>query len=184
MKHRCNFGILFLIINTILLSMVASLSHFMYEISGNSILIGFFNPVNESVWEHLKFMFFPNLIWWIILYFIRRTKCDLIRSKWIIASSVALITAPLSVIFLFYSYTQAFGFESVIVDIALVFICYCIALALSFHVYTYVQSSAGKVVCGISIILILFAAFIIFTLYPPHLPIFYDTQAHYYGIPA
>ena len=46
-------GILFTII-------LGSLSHFFYGWSGNFFLVGFFSPVNESVWEHLKLLFFPG----------------------------------------------------------------------------------------------------------------------------
>lgn len=124
MKQECKFGIGFILINTIILGIVASLSHFAYEFSGNSVIVGLFNPVNESVWEHLKFMFFPNLLWWIIVFFIWRRKCEINLSKWIIAAAVALFTAPLFVMLLHYAYTGIFGSHSAIFDAVLVFICY------------------------------------------------------------
>lgn len=40
-----------------------SICHFLYEFFGYSRIAGIFFPVNESVWEHLKMLFLPYLIW-------------------------------------------------------------------------------------------------------------------------
>lgn len=174
---NCQYNTRFIIINTIILWAFASFSHFAYDLSGNSIIVGLFNPINESVWEHLKFMFFPNLLWWIATYYLQKRTCEIDLHKWIVASAASLVIAPLMVIFMFYSYTGAFGIESVIVDIALVFICYFAALKLSLHIYAYINPSILKVIISILLILLIFAAFIIFTLNPPDFPIFHDPNA-------
>ncbi|PWM44216.1 MAG: hypothetical protein DBX47_06035 [Clostridiales bacterium] len=182
MSKECRFGILFVLINTIILGLIASFSHFAYALSGNLIIVGLFNPVNESVWEHLKFMVFPNLLWWIIMYFIKKRKCQIDLHKWIIATAVSVVTAPLTVLFIFYSYTGALGIESLIFDIILVYICYFIALKLAIHVYTYVKPTALKIIFSVITIIVIFLAFIVFTFIPPHYPIFCDTTTGAYGI--
>lgn len=40
-----------------------TLSHFLYEWTENNFVIGLFAPVNESVWEHMKLIFFPMLLY-------------------------------------------------------------------------------------------------------------------------
>ncbi len=182
MKQNCKYKTSFILINTIILGIIAGFSHFAYNLSGDSVIVGMFNPINESVWEHLKFMFFPNLFWWIIMYFIQKRRCDVDLQKWLITAAVSLVTAPLCVIFLFYSYTGALGIESVIVDISLVFICYFVALKLAFYVYMYIKPNTTKFIFSILLIAIIFLAFIIFTFNPPHLPLFYDTTTGTYGI--
>lgn len=42
---------------------LGTLAHFFYEWSGENTFIGMFCPVNESVWEHLKLIYTPYLIW-------------------------------------------------------------------------------------------------------------------------
>ena len=116
------------------------------------------------------------------MYFIQKRICETDLKKWIIASAIALVTAPLMVIFMFYSYTGALGIESVIVDIALVIICYFVALKLALHIYSYVNPNTLKVVISILLIVLIFILFIIFTFNPPHYPIFYDTTTGTYGI--
>lgn len=182
MERKCKFGILFIIVNTIILGVFSSISHFAYDLSGGLTLIGLFNPVNESVWEHLKFMFFPNVIWFIVTYFILKGKCYIDPKKWIIAAAVSAFMAPLLVILLFYGYTGAFGCESVIVDIALAFICYFLALSIALHVYTFVAPSQLKIAISIIYIVLMTLTFFIFTFNPPHIPLFLDTTTGTYGI--
>ena len=45
------------------------LLHFTYELSNKNMLVAAFSAINESVWEHLKLLFFPMLLTTIIGYF-------------------------------------------------------------------------------------------------------------------
>lgn len=40
-----------------------TLSHFFYQWSGENFFAGLLSPVNETVWEHLKLLFFPALLY-------------------------------------------------------------------------------------------------------------------------
>lgn len=55
------------IIGIIFVSAIGSLSHFLYDWSGQNHLVGLFTPVNESIWEHMKLLFFPMLLYSIIM---------------------------------------------------------------------------------------------------------------------
>lgn len=46
-----------------------TLLHFVYEWSGSAVIVGLFAPVNESVWEHIKLLFFPGLLFSVWDYF-------------------------------------------------------------------------------------------------------------------
>ncbi len=41
---------------------LGTLMHFMYNWSGKHPFAGLIAPVNESVWEHMKLLFFPMLL--------------------------------------------------------------------------------------------------------------------------
>ena len=182
MDNTCSLTFKKIFINTIIIGIVASFSHFAYDLSGQKIIVGLFNPVNESVWEHLKFMFFPLLLWWVVIYLIKRKKCDIPIKNWIVSAAISLITAPLFVVFLYYSYTGAFGIESVIIDILLVFICFFIALSIAAHYLKFSEPAIWLVITSVIAVAVIFTAFIVFTFNPPHLPIFYDTVTNMYGI--
>lgn len=51
---------------------LGTLNHFLYDWSGKNPVIALFTPVNESVWEHMKLLFFPFLLLSLIEYIIRR----------------------------------------------------------------------------------------------------------------
>lgn len=172
MKSKCALTNGEIIIYTIILGAVASFSHYAYRLSGNNMFIGLFNPVNESTWEHLKFMFFPFLLWWIAVYMLKNKKCEISSNTWIVAAAGSLAAATLSVIFLYYGYTSALGFEALFITILLVFIAYFIALCLAAHIIKYSKPGRGATIVSLLVIALIFIAFIVFTLCPPELPIF------------
>lgn len=55
-KHYLAAGFLFT-------SVLGTLSHFFYDWSGRNPLAALISPVNESIWEHMKLLFFPSLLW-------------------------------------------------------------------------------------------------------------------------
>ena len=48
---------------------LGSFLHFTYAFLGNNPVVAIFSSINESVWEHLKLLFFPMLLSIIIGYF-------------------------------------------------------------------------------------------------------------------
>lgn len=174
MKSRCTFTRVETIINTIILGAIACLLHYSYDFSGKKLFVGVLNPVNESIWEHLKLMFFPFLLWWLVMYYIKNERCDASLSTWIVSAEISLVIAPLSVALLYYTYTGALGIESVFIDILLTFICYFIALCVASHFLRYSEPNNFSTIASLIIIAIIFMSFIIFTINPPNLPIFHD----------
>ncbi len=61
------------IIGVFVIMGLSVLSHFMYEWFNNFIFSILF-PVNESIWEHMKLLVTPVLIYSFIEYFIYRKK--------------------------------------------------------------------------------------------------------------
>ena len=48
--------------NFILIALIGSLFHFMYEWTNENVYLAFLWPTNESIFEHLKMFFFPIMI--------------------------------------------------------------------------------------------------------------------------
>lgn len=166
--------------HTILLGTIACISHFAYQLSGKNVIIGVFNPVNESVWEHLKFMFFPFLFWWIAMYLLHAEtwKGIVPLNTLIVSAASSLVIAPLLVVLFYYSYTGVFGLESLLIDILLVFVCYCIALSAASHFLTYSEPGRWAAILSVIVISGISIAFVVFTFDPPKLPIFYDSSSN------
>ena len=64
-----------MIIGIIFVSAIGTLWHFVYEWSGQNFIVGFFFPVNESTWEHMKMLFFPMLLYSLYML-LMRNNCN------------------------------------------------------------------------------------------------------------
>lgn len=162
-------GIVFIII-------LGSLLHFTFELSDHQAVVGIFSSVNESVWEHLKLAFWPALFFAIIEY--RPLKSI---GNFLFAKGVGIYLMPTIIAVLFYSYTAIIGESVFAMDILIFIIAVIIGQLVSYKLL--VSKTFPKIWGRIFLIaLILLAAlFVIFTFYPPHLPIFQDPITGGYG---
>lgn len=49
-------------IDIVVVSIIGTILHFLYEFSGKNLLVAMFSAVNESVWEHIKIAVMPTYI--------------------------------------------------------------------------------------------------------------------------
>lgn len=165
-----------------ILFIIGFFMHNIYEWSGNSTIAGIFAPVNESVWEHLKLTFWPLLVWWITGYIILGKNNRISASQWFTACTVAELVCPLVILCFYYSYTGAFGVESLILDIFSLFLGLALAQGLALHVYKYARFNLYFLDISAVILILLAVAFTVFTFDPPHFPLFKDSVTGKYGI--
>lgn len=166
------------IIGFVFVSLIGTLGHFLYKWSGYNLFIGLFFPVNESVWEHLKLLFFPYLIWTIIQYFLQNRKCEII-----IAKSIGAIAGMLSIVMFFYTYTGISGKSIDILNVISFFIGVIIAFAVDYFIIKSKKLNNPKLsIVGIMIFIIIGAMFVAFTVAPPLIPLFKDPQTATYGV--
>lgn len=57
-----------------IIGLAGVLGHFVYEWSGGAFILGLFFPINESVWEHLKLLFFPSVLYFAAEYALTSPK--------------------------------------------------------------------------------------------------------------
>ncbi len=158
-------------------SVMGTLLHFLYEWSNNSILIAPFSAVNESIFEHMKLLYFPLLIFSIIQYkFIGRYFENFWYAK-LIGTTLGLLIIPT----LFYTYTGAFGVMKDWFNITIFFI----AAAITYYTETKIlKSRKCSLPSAISlfILILIGIVFIVLTFSPPKLPLFIDPITKLYGI--
>ncbi len=101
------------------ISLWGTLLHFTYEWSGGNSFVGLFSAVNESVWEHLKLLFFPTAAYALILFPFVRKKYP----AFLTAFAAAVLCAMLAMTAIFYTYSGILGKSLPAVDIALFYVC-------------------------------------------------------------
>lgn len=165
-----NFGALWIII-------VGSLLHFTYEWSNNSVIVGIFSPVNESVWEHLKLGYWSLILFSIIEYpFIKKYV-----ESYYLGKALGVIVLEITIIIIYYSYTAITRKSILWIDIFTYVIASIFCQLVSRYIIKKKVPIIGEYI-GVIILLILGFALIFFTFYPLKLPIFKDPVTKSYGI--
>ena len=159
----------FSIIGMIFVLITGSLAHFLYEWSGNNTIVGLFTPINESIWEHMKLLFFPMLLYAIFMNFHFRQNYPCIT----VSLYSGIITGTLLIPVFYYAYTYLLSKDSFVLDITIFILSIIIAFCSS---YKLTLTCKLQNYCWLLCVLVwlLFVCFIIFSYYPPDLKIFKD----------
>ena len=154
----------------LLLFILGTITHYLYEFTNKNCFVGLIAPINESVWEHLKLIVVPGILWWFSYYYINKNKIN--KNKWFMAAlssiSISLILMPM----IFYFYTEACGIQWIVIDILILLIVFTIGQLLALHVYRY--SKGRNYIIPIIVLGLIIFIFMIFTVYPLKLPIFIE----------
>lgn len=127
MNKKLNLYIILGIIFTII---TGTLLHFAYEWSGSNSIVGLFSPINESVWEHMKLLFYPMSIWIIYGYF----KFGKSSANYICASIIGLVSGLILIPVLFYTYTSITAKSIIWIDISI----FVISIIIAFFIMRYI----------------------------------------------
>lgn len=158
---------IFSLICALFVSILGTVGHFFYEWSGRNHLVGYFFPVNESTWEHMKLFFFPSFICYIILCFLKQTKELCI--VYVFPKTIFIGTFLIPV--LFYTYSGILGYTIMIIDIAIFYISTFFSFFILYKDCTSRKKINYSVPFNIGLFLLLFC-FIFFTYAPPNIAIF------------
>lgn len=155
-----------------------TLFHFLYDWTGRLKPVGLISPINESVWEHLKLVLYPTILFGIFEDLALKGAAN----NYVTAKAASIVVTMLAIIIIFYSYTYVLGRHYLFLDI----LTFAIAIALGQYV-SYLLLTSPKLPVWVTsvaiwILLILIFIFSLFTLYPPKLPIFKNEQDGSYGI--
>lgn len=142
-------------------------NHFLYEWTG-SAFAALSCPVNESVWEHLKLLFFPFLIWCVWNYMLKKPG----PASYFYDCGIAVVCGMASIVVLFYTYTGCLGKDFLVLDILIFLVGILVSLR--------VMHRAGRRLSTVPPITVTYAGwavfvicFFVFTCYPPDIPLFF-----------
>ncbi len=154
-----------------ILFFVGSFFHFIYEWSGNCALIAVIAPINESVFEHLKLVFVPFVLWWSLYYIFKGDRYGVDINRWFTSMLLGLVVSMLLIPMFFYFYTGILGVNHIIfVDITIFLIALALGSFVARHYYIYGKGINWKI--AIAITVILFFIFVYLTFSPPNIPFF------------
>lgn len=166
----------FMIISIIVISVVGTLSHFLYDMTKHNKIVGLFTAVNESTWEHIKIGITPTIVWGFVDGYIYGANPNYFFAKFI-----SLITIIILIPVLFYGYKGLFKKNNEAINVLIFYLVIIISqylfnyLILSEQISYFVQyiSCAG--------IFVILVCDMIFTLIPGKNFIFKDPISKKYG---
>ena len=167
------------IIGVFVIFILSFLSHFIYEWFSNALFSLIF-PVNESIWEHMKLLVTPVLIFSLIEYIIYKKK-DINFNNFILSYSISMVLGIIIYLILYLPIHYIFGHSSIFA-IILLFIVFIIIEIISYYIMRYKEIRYSNIL-GLGIILVMYVIFGYLTYYPLESDLFYDTSKNIYGIP-
>ena len=154
------------------------LLHFLFEWTNESIIVAPFSAVNESIWEHMKLLFFPMFIF------------DLVQSKYngekyknfwcvvLIGTVIGVLLIPV----MYYTIRGIFGQIPDFVNIIIFFVANAIGYFVKARLFKGDRINCKSSKMAFVVLCFIVLAFAILTFVPPHIPLFEDPLTNSYGI--
>lgn len=168
LRHYTIIGIIFVLVT-------GTLSHFLYDWSGQNPVVGLFTPVNESVWEHMKLLFFPMLLSSLIIILKYRRQYPHIAS----ALFFGILTGTVLIPIFYYAYTSVLGTNYLALDIGVFILSIVISFWLTYKLTLSHRLENHTFVLGL-LVCVLLLCFLRFSYHAPHTVIFQDPTVDSY----
>lgn len=151
--------------------------HFLFDWTNGNIFAALFSAVNESIWEHMKLLFYPMVLFAVLQY---RAWSREVASFWCV-KLFGILAGIVLIPVLYYTYTGILGASAGWFNIALFFIVAAFVYWLESKMFlkgvTY-RIPDRAAVFGICLVGL---AFTVLTFWPPHVPLFQDPVSGTYG---
>ena len=158
-------------------SVMGTFLHFLFDLSGQSIVAAIFSAVNESIWEHTKLIYYPMLIFALVEY----CFCGKDRENFWCVKLAGILLALVLIPVIYYTYSGILGVSVDWLNITIFFIAAAAAFWLENKLFEGMwkcpipQWAAFGIICLIGIL------FTVFTFLPPQIPFFEDPITGTYG---
>ena len=158
-------------------AVVGTLLHFLFDWTGGSPAAALVSAVNESIWEHIKLIYYPMLIFSLIEYRVWGKEVDNFWCIKLRGMLLALVLIPS----LYYTYTGSLGISADWFNVTIFFI----TAAAVYYMET--KQLLKALPCRLpewaasTLLLAIGGLFIWFTFATPAIPLFQDPLTGTYG---
>ena len=151
----------------ILFTLIAgTLLHFCYEWSGENPFVALFAPVSESVWEHLKLLFFPVLVYTLFEIIVLFK----VSGSFLTARVLGVILGMFFILAAFFTYTGIIGRNFLAADILIFALSVFVTFLSSRYLEVRCPSLNLPLLANYALLLLIVTCFVSFTFSPPGLP--------------
>lgn len=157
---------------------LGNLLHFVYDWCGENPAAAVFAAVNESVWEHMKLLAVPWVLWSAVEWLAAGRGGSVPAGR-----ALGLLAGLAAIPMLFYTYQGVLGRDVMWLNVVIFQVAVLIAFWLSWRVQSRrVLTDDLWQLMGSLVLAALWALFILWTFAPPQLPLFVDSETGLSGI--
>lgn len=156
---------------------VGTLLHFFFDWTGGSVVAALFSAVNESIWEHLKLLFYPMVSVAAVEYFFWGKDTKDFWCVKLVGILIGLTLIPV----VYYTYTGIWGVKADWFNITIFFIAAAVVYWAETKLFQRGFSCPLGGKTAVFLIVLIAAAFTALTFVPPHIPFFQDPITGTYG---
>lgn len=158
---------------------IGTLGHFVYQWSGENVILAPFFAVNESTWEHLKLLAVPLMLFSIAEY----AGYGKALPNFLTARTFCALGGMTAIIVVFYGYTAFTKQNWLWADICVFILAAALSYYLSYVLLKHgLLSGKGWEIAARVLLALLAVSFILFTAQPPHLFLFQEPVTGQYGM--
>lgn len=158
-------------------AVVGTFLHFLFDLTGGSVIAALFSAVNESIWEHLKLVFYPMVVFALIEYFFWGKDCKSFWCVKLIGILVGLVLIPV----VYYTYTGSLGVSADWFNITIFFLVAGVVFWVESKLFQSEFTCPVGPKLAVVLICLIAVAFTVLTFLPPHIPFFQDPMTGTYG---
>lgn len=160
----------------IIISIVGTLAHFLYDLSNHNKIIGLFTAVNESTWEHIKIALTPTILWGLYDGFVYGDYTNYFPAK---LCSLLVITLVIPIIF--YSQKEFLKKDYTIINILSFYVAIFLGQLTFYKIIDCSSLDYIYVYLSCVLLFIFFGCYLLLTVLPLELSIFKDPISKKYG---
>ncbi len=154
------------------------LLHFLYEWTNKNIIAALFSAVNESIWEHMKLLFFPLFVFALVEYKFIGKKYENYWCVKLLGTAVGLLLIPA----LYYTYTGALGVKADWFNILIFFFAVGAVYFIEYQLLKNEMFYCSSPLAAFAFLCLIGIAFVMLTFIQPEIPLFADPVTGLYGI--
>lgn len=158
-------------------SVLGTFLHFLFDLTGGSAIAALFSAVNESIWEHMKLIYYPMFLFALIEYGVWGKNVD---GFWCVKLKGTLLALAL-IPSIYYLYTGVLGFSVSWFNIAIFFLAAAAAFWVETRLFQADRPCRLPEWIAFVLLCLISAVFTAVTFFPPQIPLFRDPITGTYG---
>lgn len=158
-------------------SVLGTFLHFLFDISRQNVIAALFSAVNESIWEHMKLLYYPMVLFAVIAYFSGGKDIPGFWCKKLAGIALGLGLIPV----LYYTYTGVLGVSADWYNVTIFFIAAAVAYWAEAKLFQKNTDCPLPDWAALLSVFLIGAVFAVLTFLPPHIPFFRDPLTGTYG---